>query len=530
MTRRDQRTPRAEPAASPQAERQCVRPELVAVIAVALAYVVVQYLFLRPPFPSDSIMYLHLAADYPAEASHWTLRIGLIYPVRAAVTVFGFSEAAYYVVPALSGLTLVLVTYWVGQQLFDWLAGALAALLMMTSPFFLEWSSMIVPDTLSAALFGAAIGLLLQVLRRDPHNDGRMMRVWPFLAVGLLLGWAYLAREYIVFLFPLVPLLFILYKKDLRFLIPIAMSAAGLFLTEMLIHGLVFGEPLARIMTVLGHDEKAGAAALLAAYGEGATRLDVLLRLPRVLQQYAIGHFLIYGAISIAVITVLTRTRRSLILITWIALLWIHIILLAGLIDPQSPLIRENHLRYWFLIFPAAYLVVVAVPYELAARLTGHSWADTIRIVVLVCTGVFLAIVNIAGVRDTHDSLMYREQGATQWMEVRHWLEQHGDTVDTVWIDSRMALVFPLYTRSYWGGTRIWDGDVRIFDTDGAFMPPGEVRSGAIVLHQLGENYLRNHQSLELPPYLAEPGVGWTTDVRRADSSLVIHRYVGSGS
>src|SRR5262245_44988907 len=76
-------------------------------ITVAL-YLVGQLLFLQGPHPFDPSWYFYTAIDFPdVEPDLFTLRIGLLGPVHAAILAFGPSEAALYAVPLLSGVLLV---------------------------------------------------------------------------------------------------------------------------------------------------------------------------------------------------------------------------------------------------------------------------------------------------------------------------------------------------------------------------------------------------------------------------------------
>jgi len=79
--------------------------------------------------------------------------------------------------------------------------------------------------------------------------------------------------------------------------------------------------------------------------------------------------------------------------------------------------------------------------------------------------------------------------------------------------------VLPLYTNEVFGGS-IWDGEIVIFEDDGAFLPVEEM-DGAILLHELGLTYLGN-RDLTVPADYFDPGPDWEVAVRRGDGSLTI--------
>jgi hypothetical protein len=62
---------------------------------VLLVYAIVQLVFLQGPYPFDSAKYFMTAVAFPdVPPDIWTLRIGVVMPVTAAVHLFGPSEAA----------------------------------------------------------------------------------------------------------------------------------------------------------------------------------------------------------------------------------------------------------------------------------------------------------------------------------------------------------------------------------------------------------------------------------------------------
>jgi hypothetical protein len=493
-------------------------------LLVAL-FALVQGTMLRPPWPSDSMTYFRAAASYPdVTVAHRELRIGITMPVRLAQEVLGYSEAAYYVVPLLSTLLLVLAVYRLGARTVGRPAGWVAAALLLVTPLLLTVSSQIAPDVLATGLVVLGVSLLL-----DPAPPGRTP-VGRLVVVGLLLGWAYLAREYAALLFPIVPVVLLLRRLPLRRLVPVALPMALLFAVEVALNAVLFDQPLARLAVTLGHGSTGPAEEAMASYAAGSTRLDALLRLPSALvDDVQLGGPLIAILLAALVVGALAARDRDLVLLlVWFGLLAVPFTLLGGLIDPANPLLPTGILRYWLLALPAIYLGGAGVAALLLRRLplrVRRSPVIGAGTAVVLVVGVIGAITVLP--RDGFGT--YRLGGATQHHELREWLAGPGADVEVLWTDRRTASLMPLIAADWRGRVR-WDGEVRAFDgPDGAFVGAGEIDDGAIVLNAVGLTFLQRPggplrgADATLPEHLGNPGEGWVTAVRRVDDGLVIH-------
>ncbi|HZC27708.1 MAG TPA: hypothetical protein VE287_11840, partial [Actinopolymorphaceae bacterium] len=139
--------------------------------AVGAALVVLAAVFesryLPQPYPSDQLTYLRAARDLPHTAAgmpvHEVTRFGLTLPLRAAIEVFGYSEAAYYVVPVLTGLGLVLAVYLLGTMLFARTVGVAAAAFTVANNVVLFDLLAPLPDVPATALLTWAIVLAVAI-------------------------------------------------------------------------------------------------------------------------------------------------------------------------------------------------------------------------------------------------------------------------------------------------------------------------------------------------------------------------------
>lgn len=476
---------------------------------------VIQLAMLRPPFPSDSLVYFNWAADLGRnDISHGTTRLGVLIPVRWAIEAFGTSEIAYYIVPFALSLLLIGATYVVGVKLSgSQVIGAGAAMTIVLSTLVLELNSQILPDTFAAAWFVLALALFLSA---PPGSH----RAWWILAGSVACGIAYMSREYVVFMAPLL----VLVAWTRRWTRRDWGLAVGVFalilLAEMTALTILFGDPFARFNALAGFAERGatGQSALLTAYGADATHWTVLSRAPGAFAEYAVGKLLMISIPFGIAFAIFDRSRHALWLtiLTWIAALWIPMMLLAGILDPLTPRIRDNHIRYWFLAVPALYLLLWSIVCVSLGRLRRRGAATVASLVAVAIVGGAL----IADIRSVPPDSMFRAFGATQWGEVRDWLRtDHAQDLDRIYIDRRLAMVLPIYTKEVLGAT-IWTGEIAYYEKAGEFLSTYEM-DGAVIVHELGVRYLRN-RGLTVPNDYLDPAPGWETRVRRGDGTLTI--------
>jgi hypothetical protein len=491
-------------------------PHPVVVTPLLAFAALAQWAMLRPAIPSDAISYFGWAstiADNPI--SHGPTRLGVVVPVSVAIRVFGASELAFHLVPVGMFLLLVLGVYLLGTQLFGQYVGVLAAVAVTTSTLVFEYSSHPLPDPFAATWFVLALASLVSSGQLPP---GRR-RDWRRLLGALAVGFAYLAREYVILLAPVLVVIVWRQRWPRRDLLMAVAVLAAVFALELVAMGALFGDPLARVRAVAGFGDSSGASSVLAAYGAGATRWTVLTRGPGAFRAYHVGTLLLWSAIAALPLAVLARRRDRPawgLLAVWLVSLWLPMVLLAGLIDPSTPRIRDFHIRYWFLIVPAMFIAVAAVVRQLALW-AAPRWRPLVA-------GLLVTLLAAAAVQDLRavpDTMRFRAFGATHPDELRTWFADEGQLVDVVWTDSRTARVLPLYTVSYRGRT-IWDGEIVAFDGPDGIAPIAEL-DGAVVAYELGLRYLAR-RDVVLPERYDDPGPGWVIDVRRADGTLWIAR------
>lgn len=510
--------------------RAGARPDVLLVAVIAIVYVIVQSHFLRVPDIGDQADYMEAAARLPdVTATHRHLRIGLLFPTRAAIAIFGYSEAAYRFVPYLAGLLLIGGTYALGRLWFNRIVAVAAGLLVMLNPMVLLESSHLLPDLFAARLFTVACALLVALgLRPEAARAGRGATALLVVA-GVLLGWSYLVREFILMVFPVVVVIFLAYRINWRRMIPLALGALPVFALELLWGLIVYGDPIVRARAVFGRP--AGSPGRLAQLEQlreagaiGRPPGEILATFWRALSGGASAPLFAVLGLAFLIATALLRDRRFLVLMAWAGGLWAFLTFNGFLEDEYGgPLfLRIDKLRYWFPIFPPLLVGGVGAVIALAGRLgrDGRAVRSIGVAAVVALTGGTLW----GGLGEVSDrASLWDAGGAGQYRDFRPWLASEGHRWSTISTDSWTARVLPIYTRRTLG-TRVWDGSIERLDTSGRFIALADVLPGLVVidtatLARLGSPRLGR----DVPVYLTSPPADWRLVGAFADDRLLVY-------
>lgn len=491
--------PYGSTAARPLPHRRCndgVRTALLgAALAVAMASLSLRYL--SPPYPSDQMNYLRAARIFPGATHnpalvHQYVRVGITLPARLAIAAFGYSQAAYYAVPILSLLVLVLAVYGLGCLLFSRSVGAAAAVVTVVNPLVFPDLSMPLPDVLATALFTAAVALAVALHQhRRSVDSSAFRRRTTLLAIGALLSWSYLTREFVVFLWPVVTLL--LRRTGWRALLWVALPLVATLAGELALGAAVYGDPLVRWGAVSSHGESPVSAALAATYQDFPRRVYAR-RFWQALGGGVPGTAL-RAALLATVIGALLRPRRVGLLLGWVLALYVPLTLLGGVLDPAHPRLRLQLVRYWFPVFPALLLgglgtVWLVTRWCARRRRSPEQVTALARAAGAVAGAVVLvlaAVPVVASYRSWSSDPWYRANGATQLEAFRSWLHEDGGAVRRIWTDSRTAMVLPLFLTGPFGGWQ-WRGERHILGAGS----PGPAAGDLVVVYS-GSSILCGH-------------------------------------
>ena len=440
-------------------------------VLLAAAAGIVEVLWRLPPYPSDQLHYFDFAESFPDRPSfdqpefftrflHLFLRHGLIIPIRLAQEGFGYSQAAYLVVPVLAGIGLAVGIYLVGVLMFNRTVGVAAAVFALGNSIVFPELTQPLPDLLATTLFCWAVaGSLALRQRRQLVTASRRREIATLLLVGALLGWSYLTREYIVFVWPLIPLLLVR-RVPVRRLIWIALPLAAAAAGETVLNWFAFGDPLARFHASSAHGSVPPATTDFL----GHSRRWYLTRLLWVFGGTPEGVWL-KGAL-VATVAGAVFSRRLRILLVWAALFYVPLVTLGGVLDPEHPMLRILKERYWLPLVPAVMLGAVAGVW-LSTRAVGRRVPFLRARAGLVAGAVTCAVVAVpvgiaqqARTTDLTDPLnaTYAANGGTQLEQFRSWLGSRPDgDVRAIWADQRSVRLVRVFVNGTVGGA-VWDG------------------------------------------------------------------------
>jgi hypothetical protein len=436
-----------------------------------------QLLFLQGPHPFDPSWYFSNALDFPdVPADLFTLRIGLVAPVSAAVLVFGPSEAAYYAVPLLSGVALVAAVYAIMLQLFrDRVLAGAAALVTGLNVNYLVNSSQIFPDLTATATFTAAV---LCLLLGAPRSEGPSRGWLPTVAVvcgGVLLGWSYLVREFSPILLPAVVALALLFGYSLR---RVALLAGAALVTASLelVYGWAYsGDPIvhARLLLARG-DGDVGEGGLRMAYIQDqlGSLFDTLLVFPRLLLAWDTGWaFILLAALSLLALIRLRDRRLWLLAVWFVSFLVVMAIIGLGSFSSGHWILNITNIRYWYPIFPPLVMGAFGGLWLLLRRrFDSPNGLRAAQFAAVALAAVILApgFREFSGC-DAREA--WRNDPATRWHELRSWFSTaEAARMRVVWTDRFTSRLLPAYTASTFGRT-IWEGEIETLDSLGDVAP-----------------------------------------------------------
>lgn len=495
---------------------------------LALGVGLVEFAYRVTPFPSDQINYFEAAWSFPSHPTyaglHQFLRHGLILPIRAAQEIFGYSQAAFLVVPMLASVALAVAVYLLGTLLLgSRTVGVAAAVLTVGNSLVFPDLTQPLPDLMATSLLAWAVVLALAIRqRRRLVTDTSWRLALALTGVGLLMGWSYLTREYIVFLWPLVPLLLVRrvpVRTTAWVVLPLALIGVG----EILLNAAVFGQPLARLQASASH----GSEPSPIADHIGHDRVWYLAQLPEILGGMPEGRWLL-AALAAAVVGAFF-SRRLAFLLCWALLFYLPLVALGGLLDPSEPKLRIVKERYWLPLVPAVTLSAVAGLWLAVRRVTSwlpvlRGYATTLAAVAAIVAVAFpVTIAHQARSGPAHPlNASYAANGGTGLEQLRTWLAEHSGEVDTLWAEKRTRRLVRIFAHGAFGG-KLWDGELVHLTPEDARQPS----AGDYVVFYSARSTLCNECKLNAWRLLGNPlqiPPGWQRVFLSGDRMVEVYR------
>ncbi|WP_019629245.1 hypothetical protein [Actinomadura atramentaria] len=482
---------------------------LVAVCALAA-----QWAVKTPPLYFDPYYVWLGARDWPdvpldrwpfSDVPHQVTRIGLLLPARLAQEVLGPGQVAYYTV-AFGGSCLFFVgVYLLVRSMFGDVAGVASALLLIVHPFFtltnpfgheITWSmGVMLPDMPGAGLFAIGMAGLVVASRRTGRAQTRML-----LLAGTCLGSSFLIREFLAFLFLMIPAYLALLRIPWRRNITVGIPMAVILVFDFVHNTLVWGDPLAGILSAAEHGGQSR---------DYVTRPLAAESFWRAMHDWNALGTVFVGALALTVVGwVVTRDRRLALCLVWFFTLAIPLTLFAGVLDPNSISLRAWLLRYWFGIFPALLAGGCGTLILLARRVPADAVARwRLRPVAAAVAVALSAVYVVAAVRAVPS--LPRD---TAWAELRTYLTGRTD-LPVLTADRRLAQTLTFYTRTPWGDP-VWHG--RVQDYDQYFPAPTPAPPTAPALY----THWRGMEGQSLGGWRPSAKEGWTLRWHSSDGVL----------
>ena len=429
-------------------------------IFVLVAYATGQLFFLLGPQPFDPAKYFETAVEFPdIPSDRWTLRSGLIAPVRVAVVLVGPTEAALYAVPLLTGLALAGSIYLTMLVLYRRRVLAAAAALVATlNTNYLLNGSFIFPDTTATAtVTGGFLLLVLGSRELTRFGSGRFGTV-AAAGAGALFGWSYLIREFSPVLLPAVAIAMVLLRYPLRRVAVLAGAAIVTASLEFLYGYLLFDQPLIHLRKLVQH--RGGRDV----QDELDSVLDIFTLFPQLLTTWRFGWlFVVLIAWFIAAL-VWFRDRRLWFFASWLFVFW-GVLLVLGLASLPSGkwLLNVSNIRYWYPAFPP----LVMGAFGGLALLGQRVWPGTRGALLSSGAGTVLALLILVPGFVQFDRCeerdVWRNDPLARWHDLRAWFATGAaDDYTQLWADGQSEQLVPAYIRTTFGDL-LWNGEVREF-------------------------------------------------------------------
>ncbi|MGH3041168.1 MAG: glycosyltransferase family 39 protein, partial [Gaiellaceae bacterium] len=441
--------------------------------------------------PLDNSKYFDTALDFPnVPVDLWTLRIGLIAPVRLALLVFGPSEAALYAVPIAAGLLLSAAVYGTMLLLFgDRVLAASAALVTVLSNVFLFTSSFIYPDTTATATLTAGFFFLVLAAVRTERGDTGWMPTAAVVTAGVLFGASYLIREFSPILLPAVIAAVVLLRFTWRRIALLAGAAIATASLEFVYGAVRYGDPFIHIEQLFGRNTSGFAESrgerMDHIQSQLGTIFDTILVGPRLLLAWRTGWIFLLVVVIFVVALVLVRDRRFWVLAAWCISFW-AIMIVAGLGELPSGrwILNITNVRYWFPILPALVMASFGGLWLLLER-----WFPTPRGVRLAqasaaALAVVILVPGVAEFRSCASRDLWGNDSAQRWHDLRSWLgSPEADRYDVIWTDYLTHRLVPAYSSSAFG-RELWDGELEKVPLGRAIRPATDLGTSLILVHK----------------------------------------------
>lgn len=479
-----------------------------------------QIYFLQPPILSDQLNYFFHASNFPLMTQfpdHQVLRLGLIIPLHLLIDIFGYSEFSYYLIPILSEILLVIFTYLLGRRILGSNPAFWGALLIPFFPYIIRYSGYLLPDSPSAALFLLPI-LILFFWKDKYQTTSAIFNYFVFTALGLVLGWSYLTREFILIFFPLILFFFLFYKIPLKYLAFISTGFLIIFFLEARFNSLIYHNALIRLLA---------SQPRVTAGNIQRDVLRIITTFPDSLLKYSgFGLFLLIPFSLISTIEALRQKNRDMLFLA----LWLFSVYLCLTIIGLLPalfhwedrvLLRLNLFRYWLVIIPPLTLLGIdglVIVFQIITRLLHLPKSKDAMLPVYIFLLITISLSLSAAFGDSR----FIRWGNDHYLEFREFIRSDCPE-DIIWLDQgnfrSLNKVIPMYFNDF-KGKPICHYEVKYINSNSHYLDPAQIGHGLIPVH----TFYMNSSIFDVPEYLAQPTENWEKIFESENGMLVIYK------
>jgi len=479
--------------------------DFLLVLCLAATALALQFIFLNPPVLSDQLNYFFLASrfpDLPNPPDHQSMRIGLIIPLAGLIRIFGYTETAYYALPFISAATFTIAVYALARKYFSRFTAFLSALLPLFMPYMLSYAGFIIPDIFATGLFTfSAVFLIGLRSNKDQRKSAR--RIVAVFGAGVLMGCAYLMREYLMAFILVLLFIFWAYRLPFKELITFGLGLVLVAGFEFLFNYQAYGNALIRFM----------AASPRLTEGNFSTDLVRIATYFAAMLMNHSGHgYLLLPVFSAtgAFFYFKRGESKKLIFILWLAVVYLFLTCVGALPVIFSwtdrVLLRINKFRYWIPLLPPLTIGGVAGMGELLGALPARFVpGNTAKRLIITAIIVLMVIPGVFGV---YGYKTFLHSGNTHYLEFRDFMRSEGGVWEAVWVnrDSFRALerVIPLYLHDLFGRP-VWEGKICYLNTGGEYIAPEKLHSGLLIV----DTMYMDPNLFHVPRYLADPPAEW---------------------
>ncbi len=500
--------------------------DILIVLVLILVSVGLQALFINPPVISDQLDYFFYAKSFfsePMAISHRSLRLGLIIPTAIFIKLFDYSEAAYYAMAFIGFAALIAGTYLIGLKLFSRPAGFFSALLVMVMPNVLREAGHLLPDVPAAGFTTLAFGILTLLKQGDSASENKS-DFWICLTAGLLMGWAYLIREFVLFIYPMAVIILWIRRRPLTDLIWVVLGVLIMASIEWIYCWNFYGNPLARLISA----QPRGSAAEI-----NHNIYSIITYLPRLISKYGIDiyNMLLFLGLTFNLYRSLQGRKENLFILIWFLLGYI-LLTLTGLFPvimnlPDKVLLRLHLFRYWMIIVPPLVIGGVIALQSLIAWVSARFIPEakkrelTFSSLILLVIAITL-LQSFQSLSKNNDAVI---NGNDAYPEFREYIRHASNASDTLWLERgfRRASerIVPIYLKTFFG-KNLWSGDIQYLNKNNQYKGIDDLKQGLIVTN----TYFNKPTFFAYPDYLLNIPENWPLEFVSENGEIEVHRIV----